>query len=113
MNPLHVRETRAEMTAEEGWIGVGEVAAYFRVARGSVYKWVESEGFPARRVGRLLRFKLSEVDKWVKNSGGEGSSSDSAASASTTLPAPSAARQAGKVRTKRPRKKEAKKDKGE
>lgn len=58
------------MTAEEGWVGVEEVAAHLRVAKESIYRWVESKGFPAHRVGRLLRFKLSEVDKWVQNSGG-------------------------------------------
>ena len=87
------------MATEEGWVGVEEVAAHLRVAKESVYRWVESKGFPAHRVGRLLRFKLSEVDEWVKNSGGEDSSSDSAASDSTS-----------KVRTNRSRKKKAKKN---
>lgn len=67
------------MATEEGWVGAEEVAAHLRVAKESVYRWVESKGFPAHRVGRLLRFKLSEVDEWVKNSGGEDSSSDSSA----------------------------------
>ncbi len=58
------------MAAEEGWVGVEEVAAHLRVAKQSVYRWVESKGFPAYRVGRLLRFKLSEVDEWVMRSGG-------------------------------------------
>lgn len=57
------------MGSDEGWVGVGEVAAHLRVARESVYRWVDSKGFPAHRVGRLLRFKLSEVDEWVKNRG--------------------------------------------
>jgi excisionase family DNA binding protein len=61
------------MATEEGWVGVKEVAAHLRVAKESVYRWVESKGFPARRVGRLLRFKLSEVDEWVKNGGGDDS----------------------------------------
>ena len=65
------------MTAEEGWVGVEEVAAHLRVAKESVYRWVESKGFPAHRVGRLLRFKLSKVDEWVQNSGGENSGAES------------------------------------
>lgn len=86
------------MATEEAWVGVEEVAAHLRVAKESVYRWVESKGFPAHRVGRLLRFKLSQVDEWVKNSGGEDSSPHSPASASTS-----------KVRTNRSRKKKAKK----
>jgi excisionase family DNA binding protein len=57
------------MATEESWVGVDEVAAHLKVAQASIYRWVESKGFPAHRVGRLFRFKLSEVDEWVKNSG--------------------------------------------
>lgn len=46
------------MTTGEGWVGVGEVAAHLRVAKESIYRWVEAIGFPAHRVGRLLRFRL-------------------------------------------------------
>lgn len=60
--------------SEEGWVGVEEVAAHLRVAQASIYRWIERKGFPAHRVGRLLRFKLSEVDEWVTTSGGDYSS---------------------------------------
>jgi excisionase family DNA binding protein len=58
------------MAPEEGWVGIEDVAAHLRVAKESIYRWVDSKGFPAHRVGRLLRFKLSEVDEWVMASGG-------------------------------------------
>lgn len=54
------------MTPKEGWVGVEEVAAHLQVAEASIYRWVESKDFPAHRVGRLLRFNLSEVDEWVR-----------------------------------------------
>ncbi len=57
------------MATEEGWVGISEVAAHLQVAKESIYRWVDSKGFPAHRVGRLLRFRLSEVDDWVRNSG--------------------------------------------
>ena len=57
------------MTTEEGWVGVVEVAAHLRVAKDSIYRWVNTRDFPAHRVGRLLRFRLSEVDEWVKSTG--------------------------------------------
>lgn len=59
--------------ANEKWVGVDDVAAHLGVARDSVYRWVERRGLPARKVGRLLRFKLSEVDAWVEAGSGEGS----------------------------------------
>ncbi len=59
------------MSIEEGWVNAAEVASHLQVAKESIYRWVESKGFPAHRVGRLLRFKLSEVDEWVRKSGAE------------------------------------------
>jgi excisionase family DNA binding protein len=55
-----------EMGAEERWVGVENVAAHLGVAKDSVYRWIEEQGLPAHRVGRLLRFKLSEIDEWVR-----------------------------------------------
>ena len=55
---------------KEPWVGVEEVAAHLGVGKDSVYRWVESKGLPARRVGRLLRFRLGEVDGWVETRGG-------------------------------------------
>lgn len=60
------------MGFDERWVGVDEVAAHLGVARDSVYRWAESKGLPAHRVGRLLRFRLSEVNAWVEAGGGEG-----------------------------------------
>ena len=54
------------MTAEERWVGVEDVAAHLDVNKDSVYRWIEKMGLPAHRVGRLFRFKLSEVDEWVR-----------------------------------------------
>ncbi len=61
------------MASEEGWVGIVDVAAHLSVAKDSIYRWVDSKDFPAHRVGRLLRFKLSEVDEWVRTGGGSDS----------------------------------------
>ena len=57
------------MASEEGWVGITEVAAHLQVTKDSIYRWVDSKGLPAHRVGRLLRFKLSQVDAWVESDG--------------------------------------------
>lgn len=57
------------MTVEERWVGVDDVAKHLGVNKDSVYRWIEKMGLPAHRLGRLFRFKLSEVDKWVKSGG--------------------------------------------
>ncbi len=57
------------MGAEERWVGVEKVSTHLGVAKESVYRWIETKGLPAHRVGRLLRFKLSEIDEWVQKGG--------------------------------------------
>lgn len=54
------------MTTEERWVSVEDVAAHLGVAKDSVYRWIDERGLPAHRVGRLFRFKLSEIDGWVR-----------------------------------------------
>ena len=45
------------------------VARHLGVAKDSVYRWIEVHGLPAHKIGRLWKFKLSEVDAWVKAGG--------------------------------------------
>ena len=70
------------MASEEGWVGIADVAAHLQVARDSIYRWVETKDFPAHRVGRLLRFRLSEVDEWVRTGGGSSQEANSSSRSS-------------------------------
>jgi excisionase family DNA binding protein len=49
----------------EPWVSVDQVAAHLGVAKDTVYRWIETKSLPAQRVGRLWKFKLSDVDRWV------------------------------------------------
>src|SRR5512139_597941 len=82
--PQHCRQAkRITMPSEERWVGVSDVAADLGVAKDSIYRWIEERGLPGHRVGRLFRFKLSEIDEWVRQD--------------NALPAPrSVSRQAGR-----------------
>ena len=53
----------------EPWVSVVDVAKHLSVAKYSVYRWFEQRGLPAHKIGRLWKFKLSEVDKWVQRGG--------------------------------------------
>lgn len=53
----------------EPWVSVEEVAKHLGVAKDSVYRWIESRALPAHRIGRLWKFKLTEVDEWVRTRG--------------------------------------------
>ena len=56
------------MAVEERWVDVVEAARHLGVTRDTIYRWIDARGFPAHRAGRLLRFKLSEIDDWVRQS---------------------------------------------
>ena len=51
---------------EERWLSVDEIAAYLGIKRDTVYKWIAEKNLPAHRIGRLWKFRVEEVDKWVR-----------------------------------------------
>lgn len=55
------------MSEQEPWASVEDVAKHLGIARDTVYRWIESKALPAHRIGRLWKFKLSEVDEWVRS----------------------------------------------
>jgi excisionase family DNA binding protein len=57
------------MYQHEPWVSVDEVAKHLGIAKDTVYRWIESKSLPAHRVGRLWKFKLSQVDEWIKAGG--------------------------------------------
>jgi excisionase family DNA binding protein len=56
----------------EPWVSVEDVAKHLGVVKDSIYRWIERRSLPAQRVGRLWKFKLSEVDEWVRRGGANG-----------------------------------------
>ncbi len=53
--------------ATEPWVSIDEVAAHLGVRRDSVYRWIEGRGLPARKIGKLWKLRISEVDAWLQN----------------------------------------------
>jgi len=51
---------------EDRWLSVDEIAAYLGIKRDTVYKWITEKRMPAHRMGRPWKFKIYEIDDWVK-----------------------------------------------
>ncbi|NUM58474.1 MAG: helix-turn-helix domain-containing protein [Bdellovibrionaceae bacterium] len=55
------------MSTTEKWLSVEEIAQHLGISKETVYRWLEKEKIPAHRVGKLWKFKASEVDAWVQS----------------------------------------------
>jgi len=53
----------------EPWIGTKEIAEHLGVTVVTVRKWIASGKIPCYRVGKLWKFKASEVDEWILSGG--------------------------------------------
>lgn len=53
----------------EPWYSVEEIAEHLGVSKETIYRWLDRKIVPAHRMGKLWKFKPSEVDRWVKSGG--------------------------------------------
>ena len=49
------------------WLSVEDIAEHLGVSRDTVYTWVNEKGMAAHKVGKLWKFQIKEVDKWVRS----------------------------------------------
>lgn len=54
---------------EERWISLKEACKYLGVTRQTILNWIEKRGLPSAKVGKLWKFKIDEIDKWVRSGG--------------------------------------------
>lgn len=57
----------AEININEPWVSTKEIADHLGVTTETVRKWIIAKTIPCYRVGKLWKFKRSEVDVWVKS----------------------------------------------
>lgn len=51
----------------EPWMSLEEIAQHLGVSEDTVHRWIRAREMPAHKVGRLWKFKMTEVDSWVKS----------------------------------------------
>lgn len=55
----------------EKWVSMKEVTSYLDVSREAVLRWISKQNMPAHKLGKLWKFKLSEVDEWIRSGGAD------------------------------------------
>ncbi len=50
----------------EAWVSIDAIAHHLDVSKDTVYRWINRREMPAHKVGRQWKFKISEVDEWVR-----------------------------------------------
>lgn len=57
-----------EKKNDDRWIGIEEAANYIGVNRDTIRNWIKKDiGIPAHKIGKLWKFKKSELDAWIKS----------------------------------------------
>ena len=49
------------------WIGIEQAAQYLDVNKDTIRNWIKKGSVPAHKVGKLWKFKKSELDEWIKS----------------------------------------------
>ena len=66
----------------ETYLTIEELAHYLKVAEQTIRRWVLNRDIPFCKIKKVIRFRLTEIEKWVDNSGalsaavGENNASD-------------------------------------
>ncbi len=56
-----------EIMATGRWYSVNEIAEHLGITVTTLYKWLQRKELPAHKLGRLWKFKIDEIDAWVKS----------------------------------------------
>ncbi len=51
----------------ENWSSMDDIIKYLNVSRETILNWINERNMPAHKIGRLWKFKFSEVDEWVRS----------------------------------------------
>ena len=52
---------------ERRFLGINDFSDYLGVPKGTLYVWVCQKKIPYLKVGKLVKFDLSEIEGWLKD----------------------------------------------
>ena len=51
----------------EKWVNLEDIANHLSVSTDTVRNWIKSGKIPFYRAGKRYKFRISEVDEWLKS----------------------------------------------
>jgi excisionase family DNA binding protein len=59
-----------ELINNDGWLSINEAACYLKMSTSFIRKQVRHQHIPfARPGGKVLRFRRSDLDRWLESNG--------------------------------------------
>ncbi|MDD2364227.1 MAG: helix-turn-helix domain-containing protein [Eubacteriales bacterium] len=55
-----------DVAETEKWVNLEDVADHLSMSKDAIRAWVRGGKLPAYKAGKMYKFKLSEVDEWVR-----------------------------------------------
>lgn len=52
---------------EDRLLSIEDAVKYLNVSRNTLYDWINNEGLPAIKIGRILRIRKESLDTWIKD----------------------------------------------
>lgn len=59
------------MIENDKWVNVNDIADYLSVSIDTIRSWIKQDKIPCYKLGKMYKFKLSEIDEWVRSSSEE------------------------------------------
>jgi excisionase family DNA binding protein len=56
-----------ENNMAEKWVNLEDIAGHLSVSKDTIRTWMKEGKLPVYRAGKRYKFKISEVDDWVRN----------------------------------------------
>ena len=69
MNREHEEATVEKEVTIEKWVNLKDIAEHLSVSQDTVRTWIKEGKLPFDKAGKSYKFKISEVDDWVRSGG--------------------------------------------
>jgi len=64
--PVRITECGAQM---ETYLTIEELAGHLKLAEQTIRRWVLNREIPYHKIKKVIRFRLSEIEKWIDKNG--------------------------------------------